>query len=78
MRRPKALHAKARGQECPRHTGSRASLGMDSRGGGCPRRVRGDSLLSLCGEGQRQQCFLFYFMGFGAASGGTGAGAALY
>ena len=35
-------------------------------------------LLLLNREGQRQQCFLFDFVGLGASRGWAGAGAALY
>src|ERR1700722_6149572 len=38
----------------------------------------GDNKISLRCEGQGQQCFLFYFVRFGAAGGGAGAGAAFY
>ena len=50
---------------------------LDSRGGR-PHMSRDASRLSLRGEGQGQQRFLFDLVRFGAAGGGAGAGAAFY
>ena len=59
------------GHEVPHHLGThRGMLSPLSFGNPIPR-------LTLRRESERQQRFLLYFMRFGAAAGGAGAGAAL-